>query len=240
MNNKLFTQQTLDSSLFHIQDVVGDNACFYRALANYIFYISDNANIQELLEFKTWGQLRDLQEVDEAFGEYSQLQNFVAKNLQIMIHKYISNNPTEKLEDMGNITIEEAVPMIHEIEWEEYLAYYCKFAGDCEMEETEEFYIDRWGSVLEQCIISKLIQCPLIVLNTQRWDKKHGKIVNGKIVHSKAQKGVRFKPTTIIGKKYTNKPPIYLIWREYNGEGHYLACYPKNQRQVLHLIHKIV
>ena len=81
MDNKLFIRQTLDSDLFDIQDVMGDNACFYRALANYIYYASKDVNINNLLEFKNWGNLRDLSDVDEAFGVYSELQNFIAEKL---------------------------------------------------------------------------------------------------------------------------------------------------------------
>ena len=49
------------------------------------------------------------------------------------------------------------------------------------------YSIDRWGSI-EQYAISKIIGCPLIVFNTQRWDDRYNKIVNGKIVNNKAQK----------------------------------------------------
>ena len=43
-----FIHQTINPELFEIQDVPGDNACFYRSIANYIYYATPHSNITKL------------------------------------------------------------------------------------------------------------------------------------------------------------------------------------------------
>jgi len=90
---------------------------------------------------------------------------------------------------------------------------------------------------LEVFIVSEIIKCPIIVFNTQTWSKRYKKIINGKIIKNKPEKNVRLKPSVVVGKKYIGKRlPIYLIWREYHGNGHYMTLYPKNNTDILSAI----
>jgi hypothetical protein len=243
MDKTAFDLSTIDPDLFQIQDVIGDNACLYRALANYIYYATSPKSSRQILKFKDWGNVKNIEEVTNEMGVYSDTQNTIAKEIQDLIVNYIADHPREKIPQVANMTIENAVPIIHGISWEEYLAYYSDFAGSADIMaeiDADGYSVDRWGSTIEQYAISKLIQCPVVVFNSQRWDNKYNKIVNGKIVNNKAQKNVRLKPTMIIGNEYMGyKLPIYLIWREYHSNGHYLVLYPKNPEVVQQVINDL-
>ena len=149
---------------------------------------------------------------------------------------YIENYKDDILPQTG-MSIENSIELIHEITYDEYISYYEVFAGDVDINqdlENEEYYIDRWGSIIEQYVISKIIKAPIIVFNTQRYDTRYNKISNGKIINNKAQKGVRFKISAIVGEEYIGKKlPVFLIWREYNKNGHYMAIYPKNSSSIM-------
>ena len=243
MNRKLFNLTTIDPELFKIQDVIGDNACLYRALANYVYFATPNKSIRQVLKFNDWGNVKNIDDVTRELGVYSDTQNSIAREIQDLIVNYIADHPDDKIPQVADMTIENAIPVIHGISWEEYLAYYSDFAGSADIMaeiDNDGYSIDRWGSTIEQFAISKIIECPVIVFNTQRWDNKYKKIVNGKIVNNKAQKDVRLKPTIVIGNEYIGKKmPIYLIWREYKNNGHYLVLYPKNPDSVNKILSEI-
>ena len=226
-----FIKNTLPSNLFDIQNVKGDNACFYRAVANYIYFAqSENTTeIETLKTFKKWGQCNNSEDIrtEELYQEQ------LAEYLQKLIHNYIKKNPEKKIPFMGDLSIRDAIPFIHNISYEEYLKYYSiSSLGECIYE--DDFIIDRWGSSLELFVVSELIGCTIIVFNTQTWSKRYRKIINGKIIKNKPEKNVRLKPSIIVGNKYIGeKLPIYLIWREYLGDGHYMTLYPKNKKKIL-------
>ena len=51
------------------------------------------------------------------------------------------------------------------------------------------------------------------------------------------EQGVRLKLSAVIGREFiSHKLPIFLIWREYNKNGHYMVCYPKNPKTILDYI----
>ena len=243
MNKELFQAITIDPSIFQIEDVEGDNACFYRAIANYLYFGSPNTSNRSIITKKKWGKVKSFDKVTKDFGRYSGKQDLLARFLQTEILEYISNNLNKKVPFLGNVDLKDAISLVHEISWEEYLIYYSTFAGDIDFNQLEEegFYVDRWGSTLEQWVITQMLEVPIIIFNTQIWNKRFNKIVNGKIVNNKAQKGVRLKPTVILGDEFIDKKmPIYLIWREYHGEGHYMACYPKDISEAYQIIKNMI
>ena len=231
---KEFIKNTIPTDLFKIQNVKGDNACFYRAVANYIYFAQSNntKDIDLIKTFKKWGDADKLENIKDE----NLYQDELAEYLQKIIHDYIKKNPDKTLSLMGDISIRDAIPFVHNITYDEYLHYYnlCAFK---EFDQQEDFIIDRWGSSLELFIVSEIIKCPIIVFNTQTWSKRYKKIINGKIIRNKPEKNVRLKPSIIVGNKYIGKRlPIYLIWREYHGNGHYLTLYPKNDKNILDAI----
>ena len=85
-----------------------------------------------------------------------------------------------------------------------------------------------------------MLKIPIVIFNSQIWNKRSQRINNGKIVKGKPQKNVRLRLAAVLGKQYFDKLPIYLIWKEYNGEGHYLACYPKNPNEIKDIIKNMI
>jgi hypothetical protein len=231
-----FNHQTIDPNLFTISDVICDNACFYRAIANYMYYATPHDNLTKVKRFYSWGNTKSVDKVNEKMGQYSETQNNLAEFIQRKIVDYVENHKDDILPQTG-MSIENSIQLIHELTLDEYLSYYNVFAGDIDINqdlENEECYIDRWGSIIEQYVISKIIGCPIIVFNTQRYDTTYNKISNGKIINNKPQKGVRLKLSAVIGEEYIGtKLPVFLIWREYNKNGHYLVIYPNNPSTIL-------
>jgi glucan phosphoethanolaminetransferase (alkaline phosphatase superfamily) len=89
---------------------------------------------------------------------------------------------------------------------------------------------DRWGGYSEQLALSKFLKIPIIVYISQKYDRNHSKIITGKISNNKAEKGVRFKTYQSTGLEFMDtSPPITLLWKKSNGDGHYLALYKKNE-----------
>jgi len=230
-----FIQNTVDPVLFDIGDVANDNACFYRAIANYIYFAVPHDKMANIKRFYSWGKTKPVETVQRELGKYSDIQDELARFIQHKIVTYVESNPSEIIPQTG-MSIEQSIELIHELSLDEYLSYYDVFAGDIDMDqdlENEEFYIDRWGSLIEQYIISKIIGCPIIVFNTQKYDTRYNKIINGKIINGKPEIGVRLKLSAVIGlETYPNALPIILIWREYNKNGHYLVSYPKDPSKI--------
>lgn len=237
-----FNHQTIDPSLFTISDVICDNACFYRAIANYIYYATPHDNLTNIKRFYSWGNTKSVEKVNSKMGQYSKIQNNLAEFIQRKIVDYVEKHKDSILPQTG-MSIENSIALIHELTLDEYLLYYDVFAGDIDLNQcigSEEFHINRWGSIIEQYVISKIIGCPIIVFNTQRFDTRNNKIVNGKIRNNKAEKGVRLRVSAIIGESYMmKKMPIFLIWREYLNNGHYMVCYPKDIDNIKNLLNLI-
>ena len=231
-----FIHQTIDPELFEIQDVPCDNACFYRSIANYIYYATPHSNITKLKRFYGWGKTKDISSVKEIMKPYCDEQNQLAEFIQSKICSYIDEHSDETLPQTG-MSIEKSIELIHDITLEEYLSYYEVFAGDIDENqdlENENYYIDRWGSIIEQYVVTRIIKAPVVVLNSQRFDTVFNKISNGKIVNNKANKDVRFRISAIIGEEYIGKKmPIFVVWREYYKSGHYMSIFPKNPLTIL-------
>jgi len=51
-----FIQSTIDPELFKIEDVTGDNACFYRALANFTYFATPSSKMNSIKRFYSWGR----------------------------------------------------------------------------------------------------------------------------------------------------------------------------------------
>ncbi len=239
MNETLFIHKTIDTDIFTIQDVLNDNACFYRAVANSLLYGSPYKSVKYILSMKRWGNVKSIDNLQNTYGKYSDTQDLLAREIQKSILNYVKNNKNTTVDIMDGIQLKDAIEMIHNLTWEEYVNYYNTFAGDIQMDEfnNDGIFIDRWGGIIEQWIVSEVYRIPLIILNSQKWDSRYNKIINGKIINNKPNKGVRLKIISIIGKKYLKDTlPICLIWRMHNDNGHYLACYIKDKKNIKNMI----
>ena len=233
-NRRIFLENTINPDLFQIDNVENDNACFYRAVANYLYFALPQESVSTLrkLDTKKWGTVKKIETVMENYGRYSPSQDKLARVIQKRIVNFIKKHKDHILDETG-MSIRNSIELIHDISIDEYLDSYNTFAGDIDILDidddiSDDYTIDRWGSIIEQSVISQILECPVIVFNSQKFDNRYNKIVNGKILKNKAEKDVRLRLSSISGRQFFGKLPIFLLWREYHNNGHYLVCYPKD------------
>ena len=221
MSAEEFFDNTIEPSEIKIDNVIGDNACLYRAVANSLYFNSPFRTISTIIRKKIFNKNK---KVDDIYGEYSDDQDEFARNIQELILEYVKSNKFKKIKMFGDMEIVNLIKLFHNIEYDEYIEIYDIFAGDyCDNIQID----DRWGSILELYIISDIFKIPIIIFNSQKWDFVKNKIVNGKISRNRCEKNVRLRISSIIGKEYLNyNNPICLIWKILNKSGHYMAAYP--------------
>jgi hypothetical protein len=152
---KLFMESTIDAqSSFLVEDVIGDGACMYRALANSIYYgsplISDDLSnlkkrekkrilYQSLANMHTERQHNDSEKRDDKeWGWNGDSQEIVARKLQKIALMYITEHQDEPMDgDDSKLALKEVIEAVHELDFDEYLYYYQFFAGDDVEVETE-------------------------------------------------------------------------------------------------------
>ncbi len=236
-----FISSSIDSQHFQVEDVESDNACFYRALANGLAFISKNIDHEleienESLDFtrptncfygnKNWGYSGDHQEI-------------LARELQQLALDWVEGKRDMRAplpDGSPNITLEELIMMVHDLSYEDYVEQYKYFAGDIIVEkndDTDEIISvldDRWGGYVEQIAISQQLKIPIVVLNAQKYDTRLGKIINGRVYRNKPIKGVRFKIYQTSGLEFISrdKPIVYLLWKKTKNGDHYMSLYPEN------------
>ena len=234
-----FLNNTIEPNLFKISDVPYDNACFYSAISKYVHFAVPHEHIRNLKRFSKWGKSKDIEKMDDYFKNNENVE-YLARYLQMKILNFVKENPNEIIPELG-LSIKNAIPIIHEITFDEYLTHYDIFAADDYLNEEiyneNGFLVDRWGSIIEQFAISKIIGCSVVIFNSQKFNTRYNKPVNGKIINNKPEKGVRLRPFQIINREMLSKKmPIFLIWREYKKNGHYLVALPKNIDLVLKIL----
>ena len=163
MNQSEFNKKTHDTDLFTIQDVLNDNACLYRAVANTLYFGSPYKTNKLIFSMKNWGQTKLITEVNEVYGNFSEKQDKLARELQKKILHFVETNKDTQIPILGNISLDIGIQMIHGLDWYQYLKFYKTFAGDVSNDEKiqeldNEIFIDRWGSIIEQWIISELFK----------------------------------------------------------------------------------
>ena len=238
-----FLTDSIDPSLFIIEDVANDNACFYRAFSNVVNNNCLSTKLENLKKLKDYGYLKDIEKVlgNDDWGYSSENQDKLSKFFQQKSYNWIKNNYDMYLEEYG-MNLETMIQITHEIDIEEYLDRYKYFAGDIIINKHDSGKVyksgekkgkpiineielkDRWGSIVEQIALSEIFKIAIIVLSSQ--NLLNNKIITGKITNNRAEKGVRFKLMQIVGKKYLfEKQPIFLLWKKQKNEGHYMALY---------------
>ena len=176
MSNNNFNLETIDPSLFHIEDVLNDNACFYRAFANCIYYTSGSDHLDKLKILENYGELKPIEYVYEniLWGYSGESQENLARHLQKIAYTWIIKNISKHL-DTYNMSIDIMVYLIHDINMDEYIDRYKYFAGDKvitkintgkvyksgEKKGKPIYYNDeldeRWGGTPEQIALSEYL-----------------------------------------------------------------------------------
>ena len=233
---------SLDPKHFQIEDVEGDNACFYRALANGLAFLSEGTTCDTVLKEKTFNHsksLKDFYESDE-WGYGGVEQECLARALQEFAYTWICDRPTLRapLSDF-DISIRDLVQMVHEMSHEDYVEAYQYFAGDLVLEEEEGGEVslleNRWGSYVEQLALSEHFHLPIVVMSAQKYDERRGKLISGTIRNNKAIRGVRYRIYQSSGLEYMERGalPVFMIWKKGKSGGHYMATYPKQIKEAV-------
>ena len=255
-----FKLGTIDPNLFQIEDVINDNACFYRSAANAFNYSSSSFHLNEIKDLKDYGNIKGIDNVlgDAEWGYYGERQDKLARYLQGKAYRWIKRNYMTNLPEYG-MDIATMLMATHDIDIETYLDRYKYFAGDMVVDvvDTGKVYKsgkkvgqaiieevpieDRWGGSTEQIAFSEAYKLPIVILTSQKYDIRRGKIITGKIRNNKHEKDVRFKVFQILGKKYlTEKTPIFLLWKKHNKQGHYMSLYPKDYKNISNIVSKLL
>ena len=248
MSSNNFNLATIDPSLFHIEDVLNDNACFYRAFANCINYVSGSEFLDKPKVLYNYGELKSIEQVYQnvLWGYCGESQENLARYLQKTAYNWILENISTYLNEY-NMSIDIMVCLIHNINMSEYMDRYKYFAGDKVITKIDSGKVyksgkkkgkpiflndeleERWGGTPEQIALSEHYNIPIFILTSQKYDTTKNKIITGKIRNNKPEKKVRFRLVQIIGERFLTKtPPIYILWKKTNKLGHYMSLYQKS------------
>jgi len=223
-------------SSFIIKNVEGDNACFYRALANQLYYRSCYNTSQMILSNNNRWRTKRIEDMDNKMWGYNgPQQTKTAKVLQQIARKYIYKNRNKIISSLG-IKVKDFVSIIHDFSryrlhfdgWEDIDIYndmYKSFAGDRLL--LEDFKpienIKRWGSAVEQWALSEHFKVPIIVWELCRRDNNN-KICKGIMRNNKPTKNSFFKMSQVFGEKY-DRPALNILYRSSCKMKHYLSLY---------------
>ena len=226
---KCFIDKTISPDQFVIEDVLGDNSCFYRCISNIIYYYSGIISTKKI-------DLKNTKQAD-SFGYSSNDQELMSRKLQRKIARWLFKNKDKNIKEIG-LPVKEFVVFTHDlledyicdgykgeniydVLMEEYLRRYYKFAGDTYNDE-----YDRWGGAPEQYAISEILKVPVYVYVYKKYNKRLNKIENGRIRNNKPEKGVRLQLYQQFGKQYSNKNGIHILYKNNTKcEGHYMCLY---------------
>lgn len=235
-----FENSTISPLNFSIENVIGDNACFYRAVANILYYYTGEISFQEIKQ-----QLWSIKPKGEKLGFLNELQEQLSREIQTEIVEWIYKNKNKKVEELGGLSLAELVIHTHQLDtnndilrqmnvsdqeienicMDAYYERYSVFAGDDIIELDE-----RWAGAAEQYALSQILKIPVCTYIPKKYNVSKNRIENGKITNkNKAEAGVRLKLFQIFGAKYIcSRPSIHLIYKTNTRLlAHYMSLYPE-------------
>jgi hypothetical protein len=240
MSQEQFILDTLETNLFTIQDINRDNSCLFRSLSNYFNFAMPSKKLSELKRLDNWGMTKALKDIDLTTNYIDETRDRLARHILDRIVDYAEEHPDLALDETG-ISIRDYVSMVHNFTYSEYLNIYRTFPADKQywMEDYDGY--DRWGSHLEVLILSKIVDCAIVILNSQSWNIKKNRVETGKIVNSKPQRNVRFKIYQIVNsEKLNNKLPIFLVWKKSSRGAHYIVAYPNDIQRIMAILQNYI
>ena len=234
-----FYDNSLSTDYFQLEDVEGDNACFYRAMSNGLAFIHKNTDLSNIIEGKHLGLYKNISEFyqSEEWGYNGNQQEELARSLQEIALNWVKKNSNKEApihNGETRIKIKDLVLLVHGITYDEYIQSYQTFAGDVSIDpesgEVDLYAIDRWGGFLEQIALSEYFKVPIIVLTSQKFDTRLNKVIQGRLTQNKPIKGVRYRIYLTSGLQYMSreKATLFLLWKKTKFGEHYMALYPKN------------
>lgn len=223
--------ECINPILFQIENVVGDNSCFYRAFSNILNYeMSDiSSNI--------YRNKKDLSQIynHNLWGFCGENQELLSKIIQNKSYQWIINNK-DSLHDDLQMSISDLVESTHGIPFEEYEKIYKFYAGDTIIRQvtnsdskeviSSSIVKERWGGFIEQYALSKIYNCTINIYSALWFDDKTCQYHSGKISkNNKPYKDVVLKLYQTIGK---GEHVYNLLWKNTKFGGHYMAMYENN------------
>ena len=233
-----YLNTTIETTTFQVEDVISDNACFYRAISNSLAFFHSStiaAEILKVLEFNTDKPIQEFYNHDD-WGFNGEEQEILSREIQNTIYNFVSThnkNTLIPIEESIDMTLDEIIKITHDISYEQYIELYKHYAGDiiCDKEkENVGILKDRWGGFCEQLIVSYIYKIPIISLIPLSFNKQHNKPNYGIIKNNKPYKNVRYKIGQITGNEYLKrgKRPIFILWKKVDDSPHYMSMYPIN------------
>lgn len=136
--------------------------------------------------------------------------------LQKSIYDWVQKNIDTYLSEY-EMDVKNLITITHDCDVDEYLERYNIFAGIY-----DEEIDDRWGGLIEQIAVSQIYNINISIYTSQKYDNKKKKIITGKIIKNKPEKNVRLRNIQNIIFNDSNDT-IYLLWKKYNKQGHYMS-----------------
>ena len=123
--SKKFILETIDPNQFIIEDVLNDNACFYRAFSNCLRRFCNTNLIKSIKSKVLFNQFKDIDNLFNhiEWGYGGEEQEKLARILQKISYDWILNNINKNLEEYGE-SIETMVFLTHDITIDEYIDRY--------------------------------------------------------------------------------------------------------------------
>ena len=236
-----FLKDTCPPDRFICQDVYGDNACFYRALANQLYYRSRCEKARIIFSKNNRFGKKRLESVlnNENWGYDGKEQTRLAVLLQQAARKYNYKHRDKIVDDIG-ISVADLVTNTHDFTnmieffkgWEPIDIYndvYKTFAGKDVIIRNDVKtapLIERWGGASEQWALSKYLKTPIIIYVLQSYNKFKNTIQCGRMRKFKPTKNSRFKVSQIFGNEFIGKAePLNILFKATRKGGHYLTLY---------------
>ena len=115
MNYQHFLNNTLPSDTFVVQDVYNDNACFYRAVANQLYYRSQYDKASVIFSKNNRIITKNIDDVlaNQLWGYNGTEQTKMANLLQQTARKILYKNRTKIVDEFG-ISVEDFVAGTHD------------------------------------------------------------------------------------------------------------------------------
>jgi hypothetical protein len=224
-------EDTLPGNHFTVQDVQGDNACFFRSVANQLYF---NSRYKKARIIYSKNNRIGRKSIDEAlnsilWGFNGKEQTRMAKLLQQAARKILYKNRDKTVSQL-DIKVSDFVSMTHELHemreffpgWEDidiYNEIYKTFASERIFIKTDnglEAIQERWGGASEQWALSHFLKMPITVYHLQ------GINGPGKMRNMKPTKKSYFKRYQTFGQKYEDiTPTLNILFRN----SHYLTLF---------------
>jgi len=233
LNLNNFTNERELASNYTVIDVEGDGACLFRCLSNCIF-INSSRDLNLVIEkFEETGCfdypnfLDDFIEIADCFtaDDYvldNDLEEQIARGIQSMILNYVRKNA--KMKVMMDMSLEDLIQLCHEINIEDYLNNYSRFAGDndfvIEQVEGKDKKIpidDRWGGIPELKVFCLLFNFNISIYVPQEFNQKNMKADNV----TKIDEDTYLKLIEKIESNQDNPKEFKLLLRYYKKGSHY-------------------